>query len=47
MMDFFKKFTSKKEDPKCCSIEITEIEDEEEPSCCESKNNGNENNCCK
>lgn len=45
MMDFLKKFTSKKESSKCCSVEIKEVKGDEENSCCEADKNVSET-CC-
>lgn len=45
MLDFFKKFSSKKGSSNCCSIEIKEVKGEEEGSCCDQGRTMDES-CC-
>ncbi|WP_181884646.1 hypothetical protein [Neobacillus piezotolerans] len=46
MLDFIKKFLGQNPDADCCSIEITEVEDDQSKGelCCNSQSN---KKCCK
>ncbi|MGD6963976.1 hypothetical protein ACQCVB_17300 [Fictibacillus phosphorivorans] len=47
-MSFIKIFIGNKKetDTNCCSVQIVEVNDNEETACCETETNKEQHNCC-